>query len=455
MSYGYEYGGLRSPARRFLLQEIEGEPDAIARAGRHYSAIAAQMEWTADELKKLADDTKYKAESLDKVRESAGELHGELRKAGVRYERTGPVLVTYAAALRRAQNITVDPYVERIRTAHAAAEEAEEALDEAQGKVDDLDTTWIWEDDPTDAERNAAASQLSDARRAAGTASSTLAGLWESFESGYAAWEEAYEDAVDGVEDAIEASGINDSWWEDLLDGIADAMTVIGAIAIVLAIVVGGPIFLVIATVAAVITLVAHLTMMAAGSKRVSWGDIVIDLIAVAPFLGAFAKGALAGRGAMASLRVAAGAGGASSATVRSGRNAVALDLRSITGAGRNVGNRAAREARAPGLADDFLRNVEGAWGRNAWNSLRTGGSRYDGMVQTMSSRIASEWPGAGRAGHRSLNWIAQNGGPGALTQVANVWNFANGNYQVVQLGVDIPGASDAVDAGIDALRGR
>lgn len=457
MSYGeYSGGSLTSPNRRYLLQRIEGNPDDIERAGRHYTAIGEQMEWTADELKKLADDTKYKADSLDKVRESAGELHGELRKASVRYARTGPVLVTYASALRRAQDVTVDPYVEPIRTAHAAAETADDALGDAQGRVDDLDTTWLWESEPTDEQRTAAASELSDARSAANAANAKLEGLWESFESGYSEWEEAYEKAVEGVDDAIEASGIDDSWWEDLLDGIADAMTVIGAIAIVLAIVVGGPIFLVIATVAAVITLAAHLTMMAAGSKRVSWGDIAIDMIAVVPFLGAFAKGALAGRGVMASLRVAAGAGGATSATVRGGRNAVALDLRSISGAGRNVGNRAAREARAPGLADDFLRGVQNSWGANAWNAIRSGGDRWGGMVQTMSSRMASEWPGAGRAGHRSLNWISQNAAlPGGIAQGVNVWNFANGNYQVVEVTAGAPGAGDALDAGIDALTGR
>jgi len=455
MTYGYGYnGGLTSPNRRYVLQELDGNPDDIEEAGRHYSAIGRQMDWTADELKKLADDTKYKADSLDKVRESAGELHGELRKAAVRYVQTGPVLVEYAGALRTARNTSVDPYVERIRTAHEAAETANESLDDAQGQVDDLDTTWIWEDDPTEADRAAAASALSDARRAANTANSTLTSLWESFESGYGAWEDAYEAAVEGVGDAIEASGVNDSWWEDLLDDIADAMTVIGAIAIVLAIVIGGPIFLVIATIAAVVTLAAHLTMMAAGSKRVSWGTLIIDMIAVVPFVGSLAKGVAASRGFMASLRVASGAGGATSATLRSGRNAVALDLRSITGAGRNVGNRAARELRAPALADDFLRGVQGAWGRNALNALRTGGDRWGGMAQTMSSRMASEWPGAGRASHRALNWMAQNGMPNAAAQGLNVWNFANGNYQVIQLGVDIPGADDAIDGLIGLASG-
>lgn len=455
MTYGYGYnGGLTSPNRRYVLQELDGNPEDIERAGRHYSAIGRQMDWTADELKKLADDTKYKADSLDKVRESAGELHGELRKAAVRYVQTGPVLVEYAGALRTARNTSVDPYVERIRTAHEAAETANESLDDAQGQVDDLDTTWIWEDDPTDADRTAAASALSDARRAANTANSTLTSLWESFESGYGAWEDAYEAAVEGVGDAIEASGVNDSWWEDLLDDIADAMTVIGAIAIVLAIVIGGPIFLVIATIAAVVTLAAHLTMMAAGSKRVSWGTLIIDMIAVVPFVGSLAKGVAASRGFMASLRVASGAGGATSATLRSGRNAVALDLRSITGAGRNVGNRAARELRAPALADDFLRGVQGAWGRNALNAIRTGGDRWGGMAQTMSSRMASEWPGAGRASHRALNWMAQNGMPNAAAQGLNVWNFANGNYQVIQLGVDIPGADDAIDGLIGLASG-
>lgn len=442
------FGQLISPTRHFALETIEGRPDDIASAGRKYNRIGSQMEWTAEELDKLSADEKYKAEGLDAIRESAGELAGELHKVAERYSKTGPVLVTYASALRRAQNVTVDPLVEPIRTAHAAAEEAADDLRRAQRASDDLDHTWPWEDEPTDADRRRAASDLSSARTAATSAGTSLDGLWESFETGYDEWETAYEAAVTGVENACEASGINDTWWEDLLDGIATVATIIGTVAVILAIVLTGPIaaaLLAIAAIASFVALAAHLTMMIAGSKRVSMTDIVFDLIGVVPFLGAFGKALKGGQGMLGSLRAASGLGGATRGTLSAGRNAIAYDLRSIAGAGGRYGGRAAREARAAGIADDFFRGIQNSWGRNAWNAIRQGGTQLDGQAATMAERMASAWPG-GRAGHATRNWLTGVGGPGGLMQGTNVWNLGYGGYQSLQgVGVPLPDMPDFV----------
>lgn len=444
MTYPY----LVSPNRHFALDTIEGTPDDIADAGRGYTRIGSQMEWTADELDKLAANEKYKAEGLDAIRESAGDLASELHKVAKRYSQTGPVLVTYASALRRAQNTTVDPHVEPIRRAHQAAEEAADELRRAQNESDDLDRTWIWEDEPTQSDRDTAAANLRDARRAESSAAGALDDLWVSFESGYDQWEQAYEAAVAGVEDACEASGINDSWWEDLLDGLATVATIVATIAVVLAIVLTGPIaaaLLAIAAIASFVALAAHLTMMLAGSKRVSMTDIVFDLIGVIPFLGAFGKALKGGRGFLGSMRMASGLGGATRGTLNAGRNAVAYDIRSIAGAGGRYGGRAAREARAAGVADDFLRGIQNSWGRNAWNAIRNGGTQLDGQAATMAERMASAWPG-GRAGGASRNWLNGVDGANPAMQGANIWNLGYGGYQSLQgLGVPLPDMPDVV----------
>jgi len=442
------FGHLTSPTRHFVLQTIEGTPGTISAAGHRYTRIGTQMEWTADELDKLAASTKYTAEGLDAIRESAGELAGELHKVASRYSGTGPVLVTYATALRKAQRTTVDPLVQPIRDAHQAAQEAADELRRAQNASDDLDHTWPWEDEPTEADRQAAASGVSTARTAARTADGALEDLWESFETGYDEWEKAYEAAVTGVESACEASGIDDTWWEDLLDGLATVATVIGTIAVIAAIIISGPIagvLLAIAAIASFVALAAHLTMMIAGSKRVSMTDIVFDLIGVVPFLGAFGKALKGGQGVLGSLRAAAGLGGATRGTLSAGRNAVAYDLRSIAGAGGRYGGRAAREARAAGIADDFFRGIQNSWGRNAWNAIRQGGTQLDGQAATMAERLASAWPG-GRAGNATRNWLASVDGPGALMQGTNVWNLGYGGYQSLQgAGVPLPDLPDVV----------
>ncbi|WP_125131013.1 hypothetical protein [Microbacterium sp. 10M-3C3] len=444
----YTGGGLSSPNKHYVLTELDGDPDDIESAGNSYKTIGEQLEWTATELDKLSSEERYTAKGLDAIRESAGELAGELHKVAKRYSGTGPVLVTYSAALRTARSQTVDPLVSKIQQAHQAHQQAQEKLDDAHDKADDLDHTMPWEDDPTDAQKAAAASAVSDAETAEGTAASALDDLWVSFESGYGAWESAYDDAVSGVEHALDASGINDSWWEDLLDGIATVATILGTILVIAALAITGPIAAVLLAVAAAlsaIALIAHLTMMACGSKRVSMTDILFDAIGVVPFLGAFGKGLRAGQGFAGAFRGALGMGGATRATITAGRNAVASDIRSIAGAGGRYGGRAAREARAPGIADDFLNSVTSNWGRSTWNALRYGGTRLDGQAATLAERMASAWPG-GRIGPASRNWLGDLANPGPLLQGTNVWNAGYGVYQSAQgLGVPLPDMPDFV----------
>jgi hypothetical protein len=455
MTNGNRYG-LRSPNRHYLLAELDGSADRIEAAGNHYVDIGARMSATAVELQKLGDSEKYKAKSIDKVRESARELHGELKKVGERYEKTGPVLVTYAGALRTARNTTVDPLVEKVSAAHKVLLDALEARDDAQDKVDDNNTTWVWEDEATDAEKASANTALADAKGAEKTAEEALDALWVSFETGFTAWDKAYDDAVGGIEDAMKASGVDDSWWEDLLDGIANVATVVATIAVIAALVIGGPIFLAIAAVASIIALAAHCIMMACGSKRVSWTDIAFDAIGVLPFLGAFGKSLRAGQGVLGSLRAATGLTGATRATVGIGRNALVRDLRTVVGAGRTAGNRAAREAAAPGLADTFLNANSGRWVGNAWNALRNGGSVLDGQAFTISQRLAQAWPGAGRMGSNVSTWVAPfTSMPSLAGQGLNIWNAGYGVVQTGQIAGIVPDTPDFISGVVDLVRGK
>ncbi|KRC60822.1 hypothetical protein ASE14_07575 [Agromyces sp. Root81] len=462
MTYGV---GLTSP-KGVPARVLDGSADEIEKAGRHYIDIGERMSATADELKKLGDDEKYTAESLDKVRESARELHGDLRKVGARYEKSGPVLVTYASALRTARTSTVDPLVEQIIAAHQAHEDALDEERAAKSKVDDYDTTWLWETEATDSQKDVASSNLADARSASSAAESSLDELWTSFDSGFANWESAYDAAVSGMEDAIDASGINDSWWEDALDQIATVATVIGTVAVIAALVIGGPITLAVAAVAGIVALVAHVVMMACGSKRVSWTDIAFDTLSVVPFLGAFAKAVGPGvrslgllRGSGSAFRGALGLNNASQGFLAVGRNAIIRDLQTVTGAGRFAGNRGARELAAPGLADAFLAANRGGWATNAWNAIRSGGSIVDGQAFTLSQRLASGWPGAGMlpAGERAATWAAQYSGmPGMVGQGVNVWNAGYGTYQGLQgVEVPLPDMPDFIGDAVDWVKGR
>lgn len=428
------YGRLVSPDRGVPLQDIEGDASEIADAGHSYAAVGRQMEWTADELDRLSDDTAYTAEALDAIRASAGELARDLHRIAHRYRGTGDALARYAEALQRAQRHTVDPLVHDIRAAHAAAEDADAEARRAQSARAELGSAG-GAADGLEAERHRADAMASNATDAARSAQVRLDELWESFESGYDEWEQAYEAAVAGVQRACETSGVDDTWWEDVLDQVAGVATLVGVAAVVAAIVFMAPlapVALVVASVAGFVGLASHVTMMAAGSRRVSMTDIAFDVVGVVPFLGAFARAAKSGSGVLASLRAGAGLTGATQQTLAAGRAAVATDLRSIAGAGGLLGGRAAREARADAVAGVFVRAGMSHGGRSVWNALRHGGSRFDGQLHVVAERMATAWPG-GRAGLIAQRWAAGLPREGVVVQGLNVWNLGYGGYQSAQ----------------------
>lgn len=436
-----------SPNRGYRLEELEGDPYDIETAGNEYTRMGERMQWTSDELDKLSSETRYKAEGLDAIREQAGELADQLTKVADRYTSSGPVLVTYASALRDARTRTVNPLVDDIVAAIAARDEAVAAREDAESAADDLRNPWPWQDEATDAQLATADQAASSAGSAASAAESDLEGLWESFESGYSVWEEAYERAVNDLETAYSASGIDDNPWEDAFDFIAQALTVIGTIAVVVAIFVAAPIaavLLVIATVAAIATLAIHVGMMLAGSKRVTMGDLIFDTIAVIPFAGGVVKAMRGGSTFFRALGPAAGLGAASRSTITAGRNAVEDSVRTIVGWGSSGGGQAARRAAAGGIADDFLRTSVGNWGQGAWNAIRSGGGRLDGQALSMSENMLNAWPRPGGVPRASANnWLADVAASGRPMQGINVGNFFNGIEQSVSTGVSAFGGPD------------
>lgn len=432
-----------SPYRGYRLEMLEGNPDDIERAGNEYTRMGERMQWTADELGNLSSETRYKAEGLDAIREKAGKLSTDLGKVADRYTQSGPVLVTYAGAIRDAQTRTVNPLVDELWAAIDAQRVAEENAATAQSEAEDLQNPLPWQDEATDAELARAAEDSADAQAAARTAAAELEGLWQSFESGYSVWESAYEAAVRDLETAYTTSGLDDNPWEDFFDGFAQALTIIGTIAIVVAIFATGPLAvlaLVVATIAAIATLVIHVGMMVAGSSRVTMGDIFFDTIAVVPFIGGVAK-AMKGTTFFRALAPAAGVGTTTPAAITAGRNAVENGVRTIVGFGGSGGGQAARAAQAGGLADDFLRNSVGSWGQNAWNAIRSGGARLDGLALNMSERLVTAWPTSGVARRAATDWADEIGAAGRFMQGINVGNFANGIHQSVSIGAGWFGA--------------
>lgn len=409
---------LTSPKKHYALRVLEGNHDDIEARGTYLVDLATTMEKTAKSLTKISEGTTQIADSVDKIREKAGEIDGDLSKAATRYRMTGKTLKDYAIALRTAHQ-SINPIIDDIETAHKAAEDARDEADEAKDKLEGLDTTWPWEDEPTQQDKDRAASASSNAAGAAKAAETHLENLWEKFETAFGTWSEEYDNAVKGIEKAMDTADNNDGFWENL-DSFLDVLGwVITGLAI-LALFLTGPIAaLVIALVVVftIISLIGHIVQVANGKG--SWTDIVFDVIGLATF----GIGAAGARTLSAALR-----GPSFKALITGGRNAVQAGIRanlpSFFGVNRLMNGVAFIQSRLGTIGPIF---------NMPWKTIRMGNpntAQFSGFVDNIASKYGS------LAGVD--DWIRSPGVQQALPNaVAQVGNSALWTVGIVSDGFD------------------
>ncbi|MFB8145848.1 hypothetical protein ACFC1W_03785 [Microbacterium sp. NPDC056003] len=387
---------LRSPENN-LLRRLEGNPGDVRRYGQDLVDAGAVMRRTATQLKRISEGTRQIAESVDAVREVAGETYPDLEKAATRYERTGEVLKTYAVELDTAQT-GIHPLIPQIEDAHRDLATARTDEADADRLVRDHRYQMPWEDDVSDSQKQAALDAQTSAETARENAESRLASLWGTFDRKFSTWSDAYDDAVDGIEDAFDAADNNDAWGEDLLP-------VLGWIAVGLAVVaifVTGPIALAIAAIGAVIALVmVAINVLKYAKGRGNWLDLTLSIVGVIPFARPLITGA---RGGIAALRGV-------SATFSAGRGIMRASVRSTF----------PRFGYAPMSGGPFSRLAglgNNAWAgtRNAYYAVRSG-MRSSALLSRFSMRdffidrpVMNLW----RGGHNSVttfsNFLLRNG---------------------------------------------
>ncbi|MEI5585534.1 MULTISPECIES: hypothetical protein [unclassified Agromyces] len=254
------------------IDRLEGDATAIIERGTAIEELGERMQRAADTLRLLADGQVGRGESLDAVREQAEEVHADLRTAGLRYAPSGTALRTYGEAVADVQS-SLDAAARRCEelweTVRARASAVDDAADVPEGP-----------DGSTDAR--------DEAQSAADGALSTAEEEWREaaarFDGFYDTWDAAYDRALEGLEQANE-DGVEDGFWDDalpLLDFLVEVLEVVGLVLLVLALVVGGPLVAVLATIAAIVTLLATVVLFAKGRKNGM--DLGLAIIGVIPF---------------------------------------------------------------------------------------------------------------------------------------------------------------------------
>jgi len=273
--------------RGHCIAKISGEAAAIEARGRQMENLGMQMRESASILEKIKNGTEGQGFSVDKIKDSVGELHVDLGRAGERYEPSGRVIRVYGEALDSVQG-TVNSIVdecERLWNAYVSA----------AGAVDDASEASIPADETPEqkTKREDAAEELAGSK-----ADAYQAWLDEAtkYDDPFDTWDEAYETALAGLQDVNE-DGVTDSWWDDQLpwiEVVLNVLTVVGIILAVVCLFVAGPVLAVLAAIAAVIALVSLvLTIVKVANGRGNGWDIAFAVIGVIPFgrVGSLFKG--------------------------------------------------------------------------------------------------------------------------------------------------------------------
>lgn len=273
--------------RGHCIAKISGDAAAIEARGRQMENLGMQMRESASILEKIKNGTEGQGFSVDKIKDSVGELHVDLGRAGERYEPSGLVIRVYGEALDSVQvpvNTIVDE-CERLWGLYV----------NASGAVDDASSASIPTDETPEQkiERESAADELASSKDSA-----YQAWLEEAtkYDDKYDTWDEAYETAVAGLQDVNE-DGVTDSWWDDQLpwiEVVLNILTVVGIILAAVCLFVAGPVLAVLAAIAAVLALVSLvLTIVKVANGRGDWTDIAWAAVGVIPFgrIGSLFKG--------------------------------------------------------------------------------------------------------------------------------------------------------------------
>ncbi len=263
-----------SPRGR-AIEKLDGDGVAVRDRGAQMESLGLQMRESASILAKIADGAEGKGYSMEKVRDQVGDLHGDLAKAGERYEPSGRVLREYGEAVVSVKT-TIDTIVDECVTLWGAYETA-------KGQVTDLGSV-VPPANETPEQKTAREQGVTDAQGDAATKYQ----LWEdeasTYDAPYDTWDSAYETAYNGLRNAND-DGVEDSFWDDALPWVEGALTVLavaGMVLAVLAIVIGGPIIALIAVIAGLVVLGLTIWKVAAG--RGGAGDIGWAVVGIIPF---------------------------------------------------------------------------------------------------------------------------------------------------------------------------
>lgn len=304
---------MRSPQGGHELRQLEGDAEEIWNRGDAWVKLGDVMKHTSAELTAIGDSSIHKSKGTEKLAEMASESADDLEAAGVRYRETGRALRTYANALETAQT-WLRRNLDNVEQAELAYQSALDAKADAISAQSAL-TSVPGADDPTEAEKNAADAEVSSATTALTSATTARDGLWTDFDQVFTKWSDAYDEAVEDIQGAMDSADNNDGFWE-FVDSALDVIGIVLIVLSVIALIIGAPLTGLLGLVILGLTLlVVGLTLLQFAFGKATLSDVAWSLVGLLPF----GIGKVLSRGAPVLSTVVRGGRGVTTAAIRSG----------------------------------------------------------------------------------------------------------------------------------------
>ncbi|WP_313355079.1 EI24 domain-containing protein [Microbacterium sp.] len=274
---------MRSPFTSNELRPLEGEPGTIWADGQAFVELATTMDETAEMLVEVGDSSIHKSKGTDKLADMAKDSSADLSDAAVRYEGTGKALRTYADALRKAQN-WLSLHQHEVEKAENDYQDALDAKESADRQLASVEHQWPWEDEPSQEDKDAASGAASSAQTSLNSAEGERNSQWRSFDHVFEEWSDAYDDAVAGVQKAMDAADNGDGFW-GFVDDLLTVISVVLIVLTVVALIIGAPFTGLLAAVILGLTLLSlGLTVLKYADGRASLGDVGLAALGLLPF---------------------------------------------------------------------------------------------------------------------------------------------------------------------------
>lgn len=208
---------------------LDGDPEVLRHTGQRYRETAAAIRSAVATLEDIARPGAMVSVAIDRVRDDAQHLAGEIAQAERRYGETGEALLDYAVALADAQE-RADRAIRDEREARADLDAAATRERQLRGQRADL----LRSDDDVDDRLGSVDRLLRLASGAAADAGAASAAARRRFDDAVDDRDRAARAAIARIRDVVEGSGLNDSFWDDvggvlhdLVDFLTDALEAI------------------------------------------------------------------------------------------------------------------------------------------------------------------------------------------------------------------------------------